>query len=68
MGRKQLLRAARKALEENGRQEDAVGIRHETATFRRLNRAVADAEKAVPWWRDDAREIPDRFRYRNTEG
>jgi hypothetical protein len=25
--------------------------KHETAEFRRLNRAVIKAEKSIPWWR-----------------
>jgi len=62
------LRAARIALGENQQREEAAGIDYETPEFLRLNQAVADAEKDVPWWRDDLRAIPDRFRYRHDDG
>jgi len=61
------LRAARLALGENQQREEAAGIDYETAEFLTLNQAVADAEKDVPWWRDDLRAIPDRFRYRHDD-
>jgi len=61
------LRAARIALGENQQREEAAGIDYETPEFLRLNQAVADAEKDVPWWRDDWRAIPDRFRYRHED-
>lgn len=61
------LRRARRALESNSRLEEAAGITRETPRFLRLNQAVVDAEKAVPWYRDEPREIRDRFRYRHDE-
>lgn len=45
------LKAARAALEANSRREKRAGIRAETAKFRKLNRDVIEAEKAVSWWR-----------------
>lgn len=45
------LKKARKALDVNSRRERKAGIKHETAAFRRLNRAVIVAEKNVSWWR-----------------
>ena len=43
--------AARRALDENALADHAAGIAWETDEFLRLNRAVADAERGVPWWR-----------------
>ncbi|MCU1685785.1 MAG: hypothetical protein JWQ81_6524 [Amycolatopsis sp.] len=42
---------ARRALLDNQEHEIAAGITRETATYRRLNRAVSDAAKNVPAWR-----------------
>jgi hypothetical protein len=64
---KRRLRAARSALEENALREEAAGIDWETPEFTRLNRAVVDAESAVPRWRDDLSEIRDRFRRRRAD-
>jgi hypothetical protein len=58
------LRAARAALEENSRQEEAAGIDYETETYLDLNDAVLAAELAVPPWRDRLTEIRDRLRDR----
>jgi hypothetical protein len=53
-GRRQAVeehKAARKALEENGRRERAQGIRDETPEYHEANQRVIDAEKRVSWWR-----------------
>ena len=57
------LRAARAALAANEREDKSWGIHWETDEFLRLNHAVCEAERHVSW-RDDFREILDRFRYR----
>ena len=44
-------RKARRDLDDNDREEQRRGIRHETDEFLRLNEAVIEAEKKVPWWR-----------------
>lgn len=62
------LRAARDALDENARREEAAGINWETDESHRLNQAVNDAGRAVPWWRDLLCEMRDRFRYRREDG
>jgi hypothetical protein len=46
---RQKLKDARRALEDNSEREMAAGIRDETDEFNRLNNAVIDAEKNVPW-------------------
>ena len=61
------LRRARIALDVSGRIEEAAGIDHETPVFRALNRAVADAERAVPWWLDSPSEIWGRWLFRHHE-
>ena len=57
------LRAARAALAANEREDKSWGIHWETDEFLRLNHAVCEAERLYSW-RDDVREILDRFRYR----
>jgi hypothetical protein len=47
---RETLHAARQALEENARREEAAGIDWETDEFLRLNHAVIEAEKGVRWW------------------
>ncbi len=42
---------ARRALDTNAIEDYAAGIDYETPEFLRLNRAVFDAERGVPWWR-----------------
>jgi hypothetical protein len=42
---------ARRALCENSIADYTAGIGYETPEFLRLNRAVSEAEAAVPWWR-----------------
>ena len=44
-------KAAKKALDDNGREERRRGVTEETPKFQRLNAAVDDAMKDVPWWR-----------------
>ncbi|KIZ18650.1 hypothetical protein [Streptomyces natalensis] len=44
-------KAAKKALHDNQRAEQAAGIREETDTYRELNAAVNETEKHVPWYR-----------------
>jgi len=61
---KAVLRAARKALEDNSRREQAAGIDWETPEYLALNHAVIEAEQGVRWWRDSLSEIRDRFRTR----
>ncbi|WP_049562275.1 hypothetical protein [Nonomuraea sp. SBT364] len=39
------------SLHANQEREEAAGIREETPKYRRLNRAVLDAEKNIPWYR-----------------
>jgi hypothetical protein len=41
---------ARRALNESGLEEHAAGIDWETPEFLRLNHAVIEAERDVPWW------------------
>jgi hypothetical protein len=43
--------AARRALSEHAIASYAAGICYETPEFLRLNQAVIDAERGVPWWR-----------------
>jgi hypothetical protein len=43
--------AARRALDVNAIEEYEARIDRETPEFRRLNRAVAEAERHVSWWR-----------------
>ena len=53
-GRRQAIqehKAARKALEENGRRERARGIRDETEEYLQANHRVIEAEQKIPWWR-----------------
>jgi hypothetical protein len=42
---------ALKALHANQEREETAGIREETPEYQRLNRAVLDAEKNIPWYR-----------------
>jgi len=42
-------KAARKALNDNAERERAAGITQETDEYLRLNAAVVDAERDVPW-------------------
>jgi protein-arginine kinase activator protein McsA len=42
---------ALKELHANQEREEAAGIRDETPEYQRLNRAVLDAEKDIPWYR-----------------
>lgn len=44
-------KAALAALHANQRREQAAGITHETDEYLRLNRAVNEAAKDVPRWR-----------------
>lgn len=41
--------AAKRALRANQEREERAGTTGETAEYRRLNKAVLDAEKDVPW-------------------
>ncbi|KIZ13698.1 hypothetical protein [Streptomyces natalensis] len=43
--------AAKRALEDNQRQEKKAGIREESDTYLELNARVAETEKNVPWYR-----------------
>lgn len=45
------LRAADKALNDNGDRERKAGIRHETDEYLRLNKAANEAAAKVPWRR-----------------
>lgn len=44
-------RAARQALRDNQRAEQAAGIDYETDEYLQLNAAVVEAEKNIPGWR-----------------
>jgi hypothetical protein len=46
---RQKLKDARNRLHANSEREEAAGIREETDEFNRLNNAVIEAEKNVPW-------------------
>ena len=48
-GRAQM-KKAQAALDRNAAREKRRGIRDETVTYRRLNRAVNDAVVKLPWW------------------
>lgn len=46
---RQALKTAREQLHANSEREMAAGIREETSEYHRLNKAVIDAEKKIPW-------------------
>jgi hypothetical protein len=43
-------RAADRALQANGDAEEAAGVNWETDQFHRLNDALWDAARGLPWW------------------